>query len=226
MKSADQFRAPPPYPLESREWARDFREVKELGAADSRSRTPDQTGAANFWDVSHQGMYVPPLVRIAKERQLPLADSARLLALFWVSAADATIAVFDTKYHYGFWRPITAIRNADRDENADTERHPTWQPAITTPMHPEYPCAHCAMAALTATIVRAQFGNDPPAMRFTSPRVPDMVREFRDPADLVNEVIDVRVWSGVHYRASGIAGARMGRAVAELVIGESMRPAP
>jgi hypothetical protein len=132
---------------------------------------------------------------------------------------DALIAVFDAKYHYNFWRPITAIRNGDKDGNEATERDASWTPLIETPMHPEYPCAHCIASATVGTILQADIGDAPmPALSTTSYLVPGSKRSWMTIEDFVKEVAEARICDGVHYRTSTEVGSAMGRKVGELAV--------
>ena len=133
LASPSQFRPGPPPSLESREWAADYNEIKELGGKTSNRRSAQQTETARFWLMVGPQAYHPLARQLVLERHLNLIDSARFMALFAVTLTDAYIAVFDAKYHYDFWRPVTAIRNADLNDNPDTARDATWQPSITHP---------------------------------------------------------------------------------------------
>ena len=144
--------------------------------------------------------------------------NARFYAAVTAALNEAEIAVFEAKYLYQFWRPITAIRNGDRDDNPATERDAGWLPMITTPIQPEYPCGHCILAATVAGVVRADVGRDPmPVLRAVSNTAPGEVREWKRPEDLAHEVAEARIYDGVHFRSSSEAGERMGEQVAALV---------
>ena len=131
---------------------------------------------------------------------------------------DAEIAVLEAKYHYNFWRPITAIRNGDRNGNRATERDPDWTPLIATPLHPEYPCAHCVIASTIAAVIRAEVGRETmPTLRSTSNTAPGVTREWTRTEDVVKEVSEARILDGVHYRNSTEVGNRMGAQVGALV---------
>jgi hypothetical protein len=137
---------------------------------------------------------------------------------------DALIAVFDAKYHYGFWRPITAIRNGDIDGNDTTERDPSWEPLIDTPMHPEYPCAHCIVAAALGAVLQAEIGTGPtPKLTTTSPTAPGLVRSWNRIEDFVQEVANARIYDGVHYRNSTGIGSAMGKKIGELAAEKRLR---
>ena len=141
MASASQFRPAPPIALSSDQWATAYNEIKDYGSKTSTRRSPQQTEFARFWLMVGPGAYHPFVRQLVTVKQMNVTDSAHLMALAAVSLNDALIAVFDAKYHYNFWRPITAIRNGDIDNNDATEREAAWQPIDNTPMHPEYPCA-------------------------------------------------------------------------------------
>jgi len=160
LASPSQFRAKPPPSLKSTEWARDYNEIKDIGAKNSTKRTARQTEDARFWLLGGPRAYDPLPRQIVIAKNMDLLDSARFMALFSVATADALIAVFDAKYKYEFWRPITAIRNGDIDGNPATERDATWQPIDATPMHPEYPCAHCILSSSVAAVIEGLLGSE------------------------------------------------------------------
>ena len=158
LTSASQFRPLAPIALKSAEWAANYNEIKELGGRTSTKRSARQTEDARFWLAADGSVFYPIVRTLAAEKELSLIDCARLFALTAVASADSLIAVFDAKYHYEFWRPVTAIRNGDIDDNPATERDAAWQPMEATPMHPEYPCAHCIESASLAGVVQAVLG--------------------------------------------------------------------
>jgi hypothetical protein len=217
MTSAAQFRPGPPPELSSATWARDLNEVKAYGGRNSKLRTPEQTEIARFWEASGPPIYHRVARSAADAPGRDLTRNARLFAALTQATDDAYIAIFDAKYKYEFWRPITAIRNADLDGNDATERDPSWQPFINTPMHPEYPCAHCIIAATVATVLRADAGGDAlPTLSTTSPTAGGATRRWATADELVREVANARVWDGVHYRTSSETGVAMGRRIGEL----------
>ena len=140
-----------------------------------------------------------------------------------MAAADAFIAVFDAKYHYNFWRPITAIRNADVTGNRATPPSPAWLPLGDTPMHPEYPCAHCIATTAVADVLKSVFGNDIPEVSMTSPTAPGVTRRWTRLDDYAEEVALSRIHAGFHYRFSTLAGRDMGRKIARLVVESQLR---
>jgi len=217
MSNAGQFRPGPPPSLTSTLWARDYNEIKRLGAKNSAQRTAEQTAIARFWEATQPTVYYPVVRSVANMVGREITQNARLFAVTGQGMDDALIAVFDAKYHYEFWRPVTAIRNGDLDGNDATERDVSWAPFIDTPMHPEYPCAHCINAATIGTILQVEIGKGPtPALSTTSPTAPGMVRAWTKIDDFVQEVADARIYDGVHYRTSTEVGTAMGRKIGEL----------
>ncbi|HKQ28895.1 MAG TPA: vanadium-dependent haloperoxidase [Burkholderiales bacterium] len=224
MKSGDAFRPPAPYALTSAEWARDYNEIKRLGAKSGSARTPEQTDIARFWALTGPATYNPVARQISAAKGLDVIDNARLFALVAIATADAAIAVFDAKYTYNFWRPVTAIRNGDIDGNDATERDGAWESFIPTPMHPEYPCAHCIFQGSAAAVTQVLFGDSVPKFTLTSTAAPGVTRSFDRLSDYVAEVINARVYDGVHYRTSGEVGAAMGRRIGEHTVQNYFKP--
>jgi hypothetical protein len=223
MTSADQFRPAPPPALTSSTWARDYDEVKAVGSRNSAKRTAEQTGVAQFWEATGPIIYFPLVRSVADAPGRDITRNARLLAAAAQVMDDAIISVFDAKYHYEFWRPITAIRNGDGDDNDRTERDSTWQPFIPTPMHPEYPCAHCIVASAVAELLRAEVGAEPmPTLSATSPTAPGIVHKWSTFEDFVREVSEARIYDGVHYRNSTEVGNAMGRQIGRLAAAAHM----
>ncbi len=158
---------------------------------------------------------------------MSVIDSARFMALFAVALTDAYIAVFDAKYRYEFWRPITAIRNGDMDDNPATELQATWQPIDNTPMHPEYPCAHCIESGAAVAVIEALLGSaDIPEVSMTSSTAPGVTHRWTNLAAFTDEVANARIWAGFHYRFSTRVGTDMGRKIGEYVVQNAMRPLP
>jgi hypothetical protein len=225
LASPSQFRPGPPTPLKSREWAADYNEIKQLGGKTSSSRSAQQTETARFWLMVGPQAYHPLAWEIVRDRHLNLLDCARFMALFAVTLTDSYIAVFDAKYHYEFWRPVTAIRNGDLDDNPATERDPTWQPLDATPMHPEYPCAHCILSGAAAALIASQAAGQPlPDLSLTSPTAPGVTHHWSSLEDFTTEVANARIWAGFHYRNSTRVGTAMGREVAQYVLTHTMQP--
>jgi hypothetical protein len=218
MKSAAQFRPGPPPALKSEQWARDYNEIKALGGSKSTARTPEQTEIAKFWATALPDVHLGLARSVATAAGRDVTRNARLYAAVTAAINETETSVFEAKYHYLFWRPITAIRNGDRDDNSATERDPDWIPLITTPMQPEYPCAHCMLAATIATVLRAEAGGSSALNLTTSSNTaPGVTRHWTSTDAVVQEVSMARIWAGVHYRTSTEAGNRMGEQVGELV---------
>lgn len=218
LTSADQFRPDAPPALDSEQWAADYNEIKEIGALNSKTRTADQSAAAQFWVSTSPVIYYPVIRSVTGQEGRDLTRNARLFAMASQSIDDSIIAVFEAKYHYGFWRPMTAIRNGDVDENDATERVADWKPMINTPPHPEYPCAHCIVSSTIGNTLKADLGDDPvPLLSTVSPTADGATRSWESIDAFMQEVSDARVWEGVHYRNSAVVGNKMGQQIAEQV---------
>jgi len=226
LKSPAQFRADPPPALTSERWARDYNETKTMGRREGSQRSAEQTATALFFASAGAQQFLDSMATIPLANAGGTVDRARYFALVYMTLFDAGIALFDSKYTYNVWRPITAIRNGDLDGNDATARDATWLPLVDTPMHPEYPCAHCLTGAAFATIVMA-FVGDGNALPLRSAAVPGQtptVREFRSARDVGAMIGDARVYGGVHFRVSTETGSAMGIAVAEYVLATQLRP--
>lgn len=218
MKSAVQFRPGPPPALKSEQWARDYNEIKALGSSTSTVRTPEQTEIARFWATALPDVHLGLARSVATGPGRDVTRNARLYAAVTAAMNETETAVFEAKYHYLFWRPITAIRNGDRDDNSATERDPDWVPLIVTPMQPEYPCAHCMLAATIATVLRAEAGGRSALNLSTSSNTaPGVTRHWTSTDAVVQEVSMARICAGVHYRTSTEVGNHMGEQVGTLV---------
>jgi hypothetical protein len=226
MKQPSQFRPEAPPALTSALWARDYNEVKEVGGLASQKRTAEQTDAARFWILTGAPTWNPVVRSLATAKRRTLIQNARLFALANMAATDAYIAVFDGKYAFNFWRPVTAVRNGESDGNDATTTDAGWLPRVDTPMHPEYPCAHCITTAAVATVLEAEFGTGRvAAIAITSATAPGVTRRFERLADYVKEVSNARIWGGIHYRNSTEVGERMGREIGRLAVTSAMQPA-
>jgi hypothetical protein len=226
LTSPSQFRPPPPIAITSPEYAADLNELKEYGGKTSSKRSAAQTETARFWLMVGPQAYHPLARQIVVAKEMGVVDSARFMAVFSAALTDAYVAVFDAKYTYEFWRPITAIRNGDMIGNPAIEREATWQPIDNTPMHPEYPCAHCILSATAASSIEALLGGPPDReLTMTSATAPGVTHRWPTLAAFTEEVASARIWAGFHYRFSTRIGSDMGRHIGPYVVESIMRPA-
>lgn len=218
LGSPDQFRPGGPPPLSSRRWADDYNEVKELGSRTSTTRTAAQTLAARFWAEAPVQQSHGSFRNFVAEHQLDLVDASRFMAMISVVYADALIACFDAKYHYAFWRPVTAIPAGDTDGNEDTAADSSWLPLLpATPNHPEYPSAHSCATPAGGRVV-ARFLNTE-HIDFTIPSLTGLGdRHFARLKDLEYEVTNARIWGGIHYRSAVEVGTMLGTKVVNQVL--------
>jgi hypothetical protein len=225
LEKGDQFHPTPPPALTGDAWAKDYNEVKSLGGKASTTRTPVQTETALFWSVG------PPALLSGATRALmdvpgrALVQNARILALTSMAQADAFIAVFEAKYAYNFWRPITAIRGGDLDPNDATAPDFAWQPLVDTPMNPDYPSAHAISTAAVVAVLEKEFGAAKVrTFRVSSPAVPKAVHSWTRLQDFLDEARNASVWGGLHYRNSTAVGAEMGRKIGDYAWNKALRP--
>lgn len=224
LSSPAHFRPAPPPALTSETWTRDLNEIREIGGLDSKTRSAEQTDIGKFWFLTGARTYNPIVQQVATHKQMNLLDCARLYALASMAGEDAFIAVFEAKYAFNFWRPVTAIRNADQTGNPATQRDASWLPLGDTPMHPEYPCAHCITSAAVAAVLRGVVGGDIGEITLTSPTAPGVVRRWTRLDDYRDEVSNARIWAGFHYRFSTVVGKDMGTKIGELTVATQLRP--
>ena len=231
LASASQFRPTPPPPLSSARWAEELNETKAYGSATSGVRTAQQTAVARFWNAQALNQYNQAFQDVAAARGMDAVDTARVLAMGNVVGADAGIACWDAKYHYRFWRPVMAIRNAGIDGNPATVADPAWTPLLTTPNHPEYPAAHGCLTGSEAEVLATVA--DPDRSGFTIRGSADgtidnwtAMQRFERSDDLQGQIVNARVWAGLHYRGSVRAGVQVGTDVARWTLGRFFAPAP
>ena len=222
LRSGSQFRPDAPPALDSEQYAQDYNEIKEIGSFNSATRTALQTQIATFWLASPTAIWNNVLDQIVAARDLDLSATARTYALVYLAVADASIACWDAKYHYNYWRPEPAIRNGHLDGNDMTTGDPSWTPRFLTPRHPEYTSGHTANSSAMATIMAFEFGDDPgPPISVT---LSGITRQWDRFSEGIDEVIDARVYSGIHFRTADEVGARTGRQVARFVSTHALRP--
>jgi len=227
LKSPSQFRTAGPLALTSAAYAADVNEVKEIGSLNSTTRTVFQSHAAAFWQSSPTANYNAIARRFVDQLSLDVSDSARLFAMLNLTAADALINTWNDKYHYTFWRPITAIRHPD-DGNPATVSDAGWTPyfdpsratlpgetgpALITPPYPDHVSGATAYASASMAALATFFGTDEMTFYATSSRFPGEQRSFNRFSDLTNEVLEARIWAGIHFRTADVQAAKLGRDV-------------
>ncbi len=227
VPSAEMLRSDGPNALTSDAYAKDFNEVKSLGSFASTSRTEDQTKAAIFWQSQPLGLYSGLMRSLSVRFGLTAAENTRLFAMVSFAAADAGIGCWNDKYYWNFWRPIDAIRLAASDGNPATEADPSWRPlfdpatvttpALTTPNFPDHPSGHSCASSAALSTMREFFGTDEIRFDMVSsrfPGTPAQTRHFDRFSDALKEVIEARVWGGIHFRTADTQGAVLGEKVA------------
>ncbi len=224
-----RFMPPAPPVLNSAAYAAAFNEVKELGARDNSRRTEEQTLIAQFWNDG-DGSVTPPghwnqiAQTASRQRGLSLTENARLFALLNLSLADAGILCWEGKFAYSYWRPITAIREADRDDNPDTAPDRNWDSLLTTPPFPSYPSGHSTFSGAAATALAHFFGTDAVAFRIGSEGTAGAVRSFPGFWAAAQEAGRSRIYGGIHYEFDNQEGLRCGREMAEYIARHYLRP--
>jgi vanadium-dependent haloperoxidase-like protein len=218
LESADQFRPEGPPALRSKKWAREYNEVKQIGSTTSTTRTAEQTLAARFWNEPPVQQARGGFRKFVLDHDLDVAGAARFMAMISVTYADAFIACFDAKYHYAFWRPVTAIRAGDTDGNKLTVGEPTWTPMLlNTPNHPDYPSGHSCLTPAGGRVIANFLGTK--QIDFTVPSLTGLGdRHFDSPKDLEFEVTNARIWGGIHFRSAVEDGVEIGKQVAAHVL--------
>jgi len=224
LDRGDQFRAEGPPSLASDEWAADFNEVKRLGRVDSAERTAEQTEIALCGAEPPLPMWNRVARSVSAQRGTGLVENARLFALLNLAMVDATIACWDSKYTYRFWRPVTAIPLADTDGNDATEADPAWRPLRPTPLHPEYPSAHACVSNAAAEVLTSFFGKHIAFSMTTSTCPAGAVRSYDSFQALADEVGDSRIYIGFHFRTSVRHGANLGRQVGHWTFHRFLQP--
>jgi hypothetical protein len=242
LKSPGQFQTPPPFPLTSMEWVRAFDEVKTWGRVTGSPRTAEQTAVARFWTANVIRQFNRAARDLATAHALSLLETARLLAMVNTVSADALMSVLNSKYRFLFWRPVTAIDptavTADGfgpipgfdDGNPATVEEPGWRPLVTTPNHPEYPGAHGTNTSAMAEVFSEFLGTDDIDLDihgFDAAGAAgnlDAVQHFDTTDQLRTEIVDARLWGGIHYRFSTEAGVQLGRKVAHYGLNHAFKP--
>ncbi len=223
IQSPSQFRPSAPPPLYSAEYTADFNEIKVMGSKSSTNRTPDETDAALFWNPGNPPDFWDPVaITLAEKHHFSLLKTAHLLAHVNLAMSDAMIGCWDAKYTYVTWRPVTAIQLADTDGNPDTLADPTWTPLLVTPPFPGYPSAHSCASSAATRVLSEYFGEDT-AITVTNDALPGLMRSFPSFSAALEEVINARVFGGIHFRTDCEAGQTLGNSVGEYIIRHSLK---
>jgi hypothetical protein len=222
VRSVAAFDPGPPPPIGSRRYLKQFREVRDYGAAVSAVRTPEQEQTARFFADTPVGPMQAALRRLATDEAMDISDSARLFAAAEVSTADALQAVWYAKHKYMWWRPITAIQMADADGDPRTASVPGWAPLITNPPYPEWPSGLCSVIGAVSTVAMRMNGGELD-LHIVSPAAGE--RHYTDARTFRRDAVDARVWSGIHFRTSDRVSIQIGRDVAQKVLGSYFQPA-
>jgi hypothetical protein len=223
LQSPSQFRSAGPFPLTSAAYATEFDQVKSVGSLNSTTRTMFQTNASLYWAENGARTWFRIFRTVSAQEGLTLEENARLFAMFGTALADALINVWDDKAFYGFWRPITAIREAHLDGNPATTADPAWLPLIVNPPYPEHSSGASAVAGAAARTLQNFLGTDDVAWADTN--LGGQTRSFTRASDAMKEVVDARVWSGIHFLRADEHGAQIGRQVADWANEKFFRPA-
>jgi hypothetical protein len=226
LESANQFRPAGPPALSSKRWAKEYNEVKEIGSSTSTTRTPEQTIAARFWAEAPVQQARNSFRKFISDHGLDVRQAARFLAMVSVVYADGLIACFDAKYHYEFWRPITAVRAGDTDGNAKTVGDPAWAPLLpVTPNHPEYPSAHSCLTPASGRVIARFLGTE--QIDYTVPSLTGLGdRHYATPQELQYDVGNARIWGGIHFRSAVEDGIAIAKKVANQVLDRHFQKSP
>jgi hypothetical protein len=217
IQSGSQFRAPAPPDLKSERYAKDYNEVKAVGAATNSTRTPEQTELANFYRSEYLCPVLQDMPRdVAKTHTKSIDDSSRLLALVSIAVADTAITVWDSKKHFMLWRPITAIHEADKDGNDATAPDAAWQPFLVTPPYPDYTSGGNGVTGSTTGVLKLYFGKDDVPFTVTSPskEAKEKTRNYKSFSEYAKDMVDVRIYQGLHFRFADEASREQGEKVA------------
>lgn len=213
-----------PPALDSERFARDFDEVKSLGARNSNARTAEQTAVALYWTVQTMVPWNKAAQAASRANNLSVTENARLFALLNIAAHDTQIVGAEQKYRYNFWRPYNAIRSPGGPGNAALKGDPNWDPVINTPGFPDYPSGHCIASGAALGVLLAVFPDDKVNVSDTHLPLVGVVRSWTSFTQMAKEVEDARVWGGIHFRAANEDGTKMGRKIGTDVVAAMMRP--
>ena len=218
LESGREFRPGPPPAPGSDQYVRDYLEIVDIGSANSTTRTPAQTQTAQFWIATAPQNWNQVMQELASAPGMNAAKAARGFMLLNVAGADAIIAAWDTKFAYGEWRPLTAIRSAFDDGSAATVQDPNWAPLITTPRFPDYICGHSTYGGAAEQVLTGMFGEHPGALSITSATAGGATHTYQSFSEIADEVTNARVWGGIHWRTSCVVGRAVGQKVGSVAL--------
>ena len=222
LRSSDQFFPEPPPALDSEQYAKDYNEIVTIGHLTSTTRTQLQTDIALFWRGSPVQIWNPMIHQALDANPRDLSETARIFALVWLASADAGIACWEAKFHYDYWRPQPAIVGGGLDGNSDTTAVPGWLPLLPTPPHPDYPSGHTSNSGAIASMLALLVGDDPGVELTVT--LTGITRKWDRFSEASDEVVDARVYSGIHFRTADDVGAIMGKQVARFVFTHALKP--
>ena len=225
LRKGSQFRPGPPPDLHGARYARDFNEITAIGSSVSGTRSQDQTDLARFWIATAAQNWNPAARQAAIAHGLTLDENARAFALLNLAGADAFIAAWDAKFAYNQWRPVTAIRAAETDGNPATDADPVWTPLLVTPPFPDYIAGHTSYAGAAERVLEHVFGKDSRlVLTLTSPTAPGVVQTYSTFTQIADDVVDARVWGGIHWRTSSTRGREVGRQIGLYAVRHFLAP--
>jgi hypothetical protein len=223
VASSSQFRADPPPELTSRRYTRSYNEVKQVGDVNSTYRSPHQSEVATFYNlVSAVEAWDPAAAQLAVEQGTSLSENARTLALLNMAISDALVTVMETKYHYTFWRPETAIHDGSVDNNPHTVPDAAYKPFILTPCFPSYPSAHASASYAAREILARTFGNRGHSITLSTSALPGFVLQYRSLTEITDDIDDARVYGGIHFRYDQETGGEQGTDIGRYVSREKL----
>jgi hypothetical protein len=223
LKAGAQFRLPPPPALHTERYARDYDEVKRIGRSDSPFRPQHRTDVARFFNVTSPVQIWNSAARqISAVQGKTLSENARIFALLAIAICDASIATYETKYHYNLWRPLTAIRGGGSDGNSKTAPEENWLPLIATPAFPSYPSAHATLSNAARTVLEGIFGEHGHAITLINTQL-GMTRHYSTFKQICADIDDARIYGGIHFRFDQEAGTHQGEMVGNFILHHYLR---
>jgi len=225
IRNGRQFRSAPPPDLRSKDYARDYEEVKRVGELHSTERSERRTQIARFYAVTDADrIYYPAARQVSAAQGRTLSENARLFAMLSMAIWDGIVACFETKYHFNLWRPVTAIHEAQTDGHPKTQPDSKWEPLVFTPPFPAYPSGHASFGAAARVILEDEFGIGGHDITLMNPAIPDVVLRYSTFKQITDDIDEARIFGGVHYRFDQEHGALLGKRVGEYVLRHALLP--